>query len=84
MKKLFFGLLFAASFGLTSCGGDEGCITCSLSVPLIGDTTQEICEDGDNLTVTTNALGIEDTQTIENISQSDYVSAQEAAGFSCN
>ena len=42
MKKLLFGVLFAASFALTSCGGDE-CYECTEDTGLL---TLNFC-DGD-------------------------------------
>jgi hypothetical protein len=84
MKKLFFGLLLAASFGLTSCGGDDGdCQTCTLS--LLGiETSQEVCPDGDGVRVTTSAAGQSASETIAGTTVSEYAGTLSASGFSCN
>jgi hypothetical protein len=82
MKNLLFGL-FLAVVGLSSCGDDGGCKTCTLSFLGI-ETSSEICEDGDDLTVTSSALGVSETETISGTSLDDYVNALEAGGYSCN
>jgi len=57
MKKIFFILLFATSFGLISCGGEEDCRTCSLNFAAIENST-EICPDGDGIKVTNTTAGL--------------------------
>lgn len=83
MKKLFFGILCIVCFGLTSCGDDNDCTTCKAT--LLGiESTVEVCEDGDDLSVTSSALGISDTETVSGTSKDNYVAGLEAGGYSCN
>ncbi|MEM8909581.1 MAG: hypothetical protein AAGD05_17165 [Bacteroidota bacterium] len=79
MKKLLFGLLFAASFGLTSCGDDDGeCKTCTSDDGGISITT-EYCQDGDNVTATVAGISVSAPGSLD-----DAVSAAEADGATCN
>jgi hypothetical protein len=84
MKKIFFILLFATSFGLISCGGEEDCRTCSLNFAAIENST-EICPDGDGIKVTNTTAGLSMTETISDVSVSEYVNILTADdSFSCN
>lgn len=83
MKNLFFAIFCVLAFSLTSCGDDDDCKKCSVS--LLGiESTIDVCQDGDDLTVTSSALGVSETETVTGVSLSDYVSTIEASGYSCN
>ena len=83
MKKIFLILLFAASFGLISCGGDEDCQICTILLTPI-ETTVEICPDGDDVKATYTAGSETITETLPDITVSEYVDALSSAGHICN
>ena len=86
MKKLLFGaFLSLCVLAIASCSNDDdgSCQTCTLS--LLGiDTSAEICPDGDGVDITTTALGISDTQSVDSTTVAAQVSILEAGGYDCN
>ena len=71
--------LSLAIVSIMSCGTDEAtCETCTID--LLGvTTTVEVCEEGDDLEVTTNGV----SQTITGQSLDTYVGTLEIGGYAC-
>ncbi len=90
IQNLFLFLLLALSFTIVSCGGDDdvedGCVLCTLEIPLLADCDVTVCEDGS----TTSEGGDVACVSAEAIllgtgnTQDGIVTELEALGFNCN
>lgn len=86
MKKLLFGsFLTICMFAFAACSNDDdSCTTCTLSVPLIGDTVTELCPSGDGVEQTVTVAGISQTDQVDSTTVAEQVQLQELAGATCN
>lgn len=85
MKNWFFLALLAFSIISVACNKDDDddktCTTCEFSFFGI-ETTEEACQDGDDVVVTGTALGISYDTTFQG-SVEAYVEFLENQGYSC-
>jgi hypothetical protein len=66
---------------LYSCNTDN-CVTCEKQLPN-SVTTQELCEDGSNVSVRITLIGIISDSTVSNTTVSAYQSVLVGQGYSC-
>ncbi len=72
-------LLFATL--LYSCSTDN-CVKCEKQLPN-SVVTQELCEDGANVSVTINLIGIVSDSIVANTSVTEYQAVLTGQGYSC-
>ncbi|HMR89103.1 MAG TPA: hypothetical protein PKD51_13160 [Saprospiraceae bacterium] len=82
MKNLFSFLLVGSLFLLVGCGKDGDCVKCEINA-IFTTITTEACEDGDDLKVTTEALGIKSDTTFKNKTLDSFKSESIADGYTC-
>ncbi|MEM7102834.1 MAG: hypothetical protein AAF502_06890 [Bacteroidota bacterium] len=85
MKNLLFGCAFLFVMVLASaCKSDNAnCTTCTGNILGI-DTTVEACQDGDDVIVTTTALGVSQSETQQNTTVATITDPLPLAGYTCN
>jgi hypothetical protein len=84
MKKIEFKNVLAAlicSVMIWSCKAD-GCVTCEKQLPN-SVITQELCEDGTNVSVRITLIGIGSDSTVTNSTVEAYQAKLVGEGYSC-
>jgi hypothetical protein len=74
-------LVFSCALAIWSCKAD-GCVTCEKQLPN-SVITQELCEDGTNVSVRITLIGIGSDSTVTNSTVEAYQSKLVGEGYSC-
>ena len=84
MNKLLSTCIAILFVGLTSCGSDGECVTCSGEDPIFGlQISNEACDNEDGtITVSASVAGISQDSTYQG-TLAEFRSENEAAGLTC-